>query len=407
MYNSRRIPEPFETTRKLLDYCRASDWAGHDPYDALNSELLPALPILDARLPRLVLTQLLKQSPVDLRYLLRIPKTQNPKALGLFLASVLKLWRIGFLKDLQIAEQIVARLAALRSGGDKQWCWGYSFPWQTRTQIVPRGAPNLVCTTFVAQALLDAHETLGDSRCLQIAASAAEYILCNLYWREGDDDAGFSYPLPSMRYQVHNANFLAASLFCRVSAAIGNKEFIEPALAAARSSASKQREDGSWFYSEMPHQRWIDNFHTGYNLCALQSIGRYTGATEFQPCVHRGFAFYRNHFFREDGAPKYFHDRNHPLDIHCVAQSIITLLAFREFKRDNLKLVHSVLAWAMSHLWDQRGYFYYRVLPFCTIRTSYIRWSQAWMLLALSTLLEEESGTRGTARKSSITHSSK
>jgi hypothetical protein len=52
-------------------------------------------------------------------------------------------------------------------------------------------------------------------------------------------------------------------------------------------------------------------------------------------------------------------------------------------------LVYSVLGWAMKHMWDSRGFFYYRVLRSCTIRTSYMRWSQAWMLLALSALLCE------------------
>ncbi len=31
---------------KLLAYCRANDWAGYDPYDALNSRLFGALPFL-------------------------------------------------------------------------------------------------------------------------------------------------------------------------------------------------------------------------------------------------------------------------------------------------------------------------------------------------------------------------
>ena len=37
----------------------------------------------------------------------------------------------------------------------------------------------------------------------------------------------------------------------------------------------------------------------------------------------------------------------------------------------------------MAHMWDERGFFYYRVLRGLTIRTPYMRWSQAWMLLAL------------------------
>jgi len=52
-------------------------------------------------------------------------------------------------------------------------------------------------------------------------------------------------------------------------------------------------------------------------------------------------------------------------------------------------LAHSVFQWAMNHMWDERGFFYYRVLRFCTIRIPYMRWAQAWMLLAMSTLLCE------------------
>ena len=39
-------------------------------------------------------------------------------------------------------------------------------------------------------------------------------------------------------------------------------------------------------------------------------------------------------------------------------------------------------------MWDERGFFYYRVLRGLTIRTPYMRWSQAWMLFALITLAE-------------------
>jgi len=92
---------------------------------------------------------------------------------------------------------------------------------------------------------------------------------------------------------------------------------------------------------------------------------------------------------REIERARYFHDRTYPIDIHCVAQSIITLVNFKGLDPGNMQLAHSVLNWAMNHMWDEKGYFYYRVLRTCTIRTSYMRWSQAWMLLAMSTLLSE------------------
>ncbi len=374
---------------KLLANCHGNDWAGYDPYDALNSEIFKALPFLDFRLFRLGLTQLMKRFPFNLRPLLLVPKTQNPKGLALFLMAYLNMLRHGLVdEDKAISEELVEKLITLRSGNSSYWCWGYSFPWQTRTILVSRGEPNLVCTTFVANALLDAYEKQGESRYLKMATSAAEYILNELYWTEGDSVAGFSYPLPSSRARVHNANFLGAALLCRVYHHSGERKFLQPALEVARYSADKQDDEGSWNYGEHPTQRWIDNFHTGYNLCALRSICRYAETSEFEPHVHRGFGFYRNKFFREDGAPKYFHDRTYPIDIHSVAQSIITLMELRDLDEGSVLMAHSVFRWAMTHMWDERGYFYYRLLPFGTIKISYMRWSQAWMLLALTTLLE-------------------
>src|SRR4029453_2291871 len=96
-----------DVTLKLLAHCRSNDWAGHDPYDALNTDFLRLFPILNNRIPRLLLTQLLKRSPVDLRSVMRIPKTQNPKALGLFLTSMLRLKRLGLLIDIEPARPII------------------------------------------------------------------------------------------------------------------------------------------------------------------------------------------------------------------------------------------------------------------------------------------------------------
>lgn len=383
---------PRDIAARLLAYCRANEWAGYDPYDALNSPVFRLLPFLDFPVPRIVLTQVMKRSPWNFRPLLRVPPAQNPKALGLFLAALLKLSRLGLLGPEDLVGTVAERIVALRANDTPYWCWGYSFPWQTRTILVPRGAPNLVCTAFVANALLDLYETGGDARFLPMAVSAAEYLSNELYWTEGDSVAGFSYPLASSRAKVHNANFLGAALLCRVSRLTRETKFLGPALNAARYSASRQREDGSWDYGEMPTQRWIDNFHTGYNLCALKSIGRSTGSTEFDPHIRRGLEFYRRHFFREDGAPRYFHDRTYPIDAHCVAQSIITLLELKDLDAGNAPLARRVFDWAMTRLWDQQGFFYYRVTPWHTIRTPYMRWVQAWMLLALACLLEHHDG---------------
>ena len=377
-----------ESIRSLLRYCREHDWEGYDPYDALNSRVFAATYLSRSRLCRLALTQILKRLPVNVRSLLLVPTAQNPKAMGLFLAALLKLEGLGLSGKTGDVDGMIERLVHLRSLGTPFWCWGYSFPWQTRTDLVPRHAPNLVCTTFIANALLDAYEQRHEPRCRDMAESAAAYLAQELYWTAGDGAAGFSYPVPGMKSRIHNANFLGAALLCRVASRTGDRELLDVALKVTRYAVSRQESDGSWYYGEGANQRWVDNFHTGYNLCALRDIGKYAGTDEFEPSLRCGYAFYRDSFFREDGAPKYYHDRDYPIDVHAVAQSIITLVELRDLDERSDERVRLVLAWALEHLRDEAGYFYYQARPLYRNRISYMRWSQAWMLFALSTVLE-------------------
>jgi hypothetical protein len=390
--NEGTLSTPTATVlRNLEAYCRARQWAGFDPYDALNSEVFAYTWLARLKTVRLAFTQLLKRSPFNVRGILGFTPQQDAKATALFLMSYSKASKSGDALARSIARHLANRLLELRSPDTQHWCWGYSFPWQTRRRLVPRFHPNLVCTVFAANALLDAYETGLGSEFLTPAVSAGEYIGTRLYWSD-HQHAGFAYPLPDVRTQIYNANFLGAALLCRLSKLTGHKNFLAAALSVARYSARGQREDGSWPYGLDPTHQWVDNFHTGYNLCSLHAIGVYLQSKEFDSVLRKGFVFYRDHFFTECGAPKYFHNRTYPIDIHCVAQSLITLLTLRRLDSGAVKMARSVLVWALEHMWDDRGFFYYRQLRGLTIRTSYMRWSQAWMLLALSTFMDHDSG---------------
>ena len=372
---------------ELLAYCRANDWAGYDPYDALNSRVFRSLPFLDFRLARLALTQGVKRSPVNLRPLLLVPKTPNPKGIALFLASVARLSKNVAPEAAGLVRPLAGKLLSLRSPGRPEACWGYNFDWQQRFELVPKGSPNIICTTFSGNALLDANERTPVSDWSEAALSAAEFVRNDLFSRDARGRAWFHYTLVAAD-EVHNANLLGAAYLCRVGRVTGDTKYIEPALEAARSSVASQHEDGSWAYGQAPTQQWIDNFHTGFNLVALRRIRDYAGTTEFDGAIRRGFDFFKGHFFREDGAPKYFHDAVFPIDIHSAAQSIITLTEFADFGEDNIDLAFSVLDWTLRYLRHPKGYFFFQRRPGFTSRTPLMRWSQAWMLLALATLLD-------------------
>lgn len=389
-----------EIAAKLLAYCQGHDWAGYDPYDALNSRVFQALPFLNFKLARLAITQAVKRSPVNFRPLLLIPRTQNPKGLALFLVSLLKLSRVGLVKDDTLVSRLADRILELRSENTPYTCWGYNFAWQTRFELVPRGLPNIICTTFAANALLDLYEQNREPRLLEAAVSSANFILDVLYWHPSESTSCFSYT-PLWRAQVHNASLLGAALLCRVAKESGEKKFLEPALRAARYTVQKQHADGAWDYgeSDSPSQRWKDNFHTGYNLCALRNIGRYAGTEEFEPSVKLGFQFYRDNFFREDGAPKYFHNATYPIDVHSVSQSVITMFLLRDLDVGNVALARKVLGWSLDNMWFERGsYFHCQKHAYYTVKIPYMRWAQAWMLLALATYLEGIEGSPTHAR---------
>ena len=85
--------------------------------------------------------------------------------------------------------------------------------------------------------------------------------------------------------------------------------------------------------------------------------------------------FKRKNFFTEHGVPKYFHDRTYPINIHSMAQSIITLLNLNDLDDSSVGLAFSVFRWAMTNMLNCHGYYYYQKLPYYTIKIPYMRWS--------------------------------
>ena len=132
------------------------------------------------------------------------------------------------------------------------------------------------------------------------------------------------------------------------------------------------------------------HFHTAYVLFSLKRIiDVSTRKNEFQPALERGYQYWKNTFFLADGWPKYYDHELYPADAHAAASAIVTFLECRELDNEALSLAQKVANWTIQNLRDSRGFFYYQRRRFYTVRKPYMRWTQAWMLYALSRLLEE------------------
>src|SRR6185295_9526256 len=92
--------------------------------------------------------------------------------------------------------------------------------------------------------------------------------------------------------------------------------------------------------------------------------------------------------FLANGWPKYYPDRLYPVDAHAAGAAIATLSELRWLDTGALELADKVATWTIDNLRDRRGFFYYQRRRFYTVRTAYLRWSEAWMLYGLARLLE-------------------
>ena len=149
-------------------------------------------------------------------------------------------------------------------------------------------------------------------------------------------------------------------------------------------SVTEQHADGSWPYGARSHHGFIDSFHTGYNLEALNVIRKQLQTDVFDASIESGMNYYRDHFFLDDGTPKYYHDSVYPIDMHAVSQAVLTLLNVAHADKDG-EMVRGVLQWAIENCYYPRtGYFYYQITPLYKNRIPYLRWTQAWTYLALT-----------------------
>jgi hypothetical protein len=381
---------------RLAAWCRAEGYAGYDPFDGLNSRLFQVAPLLArSRAARLAWTQLFKRSPVNLRRLARVPAGRNSKGVALFaLAALADFRRLRAPEAEAPARSLIDELLAARLDGWSGAAWGYNFDWQGRAFFAPRGTPTVVPTAFAARALLEAARAFNDDSYLGAARSACDFILRDLHLTyETDTEVCWSYS-PLDRTRVFNASLLAAETLATVGQQTGESDLLRWAVRGARYVVRRQRADGSWAYGADEYQSWADNFHTAFVLTSLSRIMASGGdqcRDEFTEAVRRGYRFWRDSFFLATGWPKYYHDRLYPADAHSAGAAIVALTELHWLDTEALGLARKIALWAIANLQDaRRGYFYYQRRRFHTVRTPYMRWSQAWMLYALARLLEGE-----------------
>lgn len=384
-----RRQDAIELARRLESWGTEREWRGTDPYEGLNATRLIA-PLRASPLGRRLLIQAVKRSPLDLRRLLGIDPEADAAAVALVASAYA---RNGFLDSAEAEGKLHAVLSLLermRSPGHSEPCWGYHFEVQSRVVHYRRGEPNTIATAFGANALLDAHEALGDPSLLRRAQAVAEFFLRHIEQTKTSEGAYFGYH-PGDRSPIHNSNMLACAVLARTSAAIGSKEMAEAAAEGLRYTVEHQRPDGSWPYGERADLEWVDNFHTGYVLDSLRAcIDAGIGGSEAEHAWRHGLRFYRRTLFLADGTPKYFTTRVHPIDALSVAQGIQSLSIAARHDPACGEAARRVLDFALQRMLRRDGLPIFQRRRLWVNRALHVRWVVAPLLLALTHLIRPE-----------------
>lgn len=369
----------------LKTYCESQDFKGWDPYDGLTSKLFKTLPFIrNNRFCKLAWIQLFKRLPFNLRPLVGIAKQHNAKGLALFLSGYCNL----YLKDknpqhLKKATYLADKLIAMQSKGYSGACWGYYFNWQARAFFQPANTPTVVATTYVATAFLSLYKITNNTNYLNIARSACNFVLKDLNrTQQTDGSFAFSYS-PMDNSVVYNASLLGSRLLASVYAFTNEPHLAEAAEKSVRYCCNQQQANGAWAYGTYHFHKWVDNFHTGFNLECIADYIKFTGDTRFQPHLTKGLEYYLATFFTKDGMAKYYNNATYPIDIHAPAQLIITLYKLQAFNT-NKKLADKVLQWTITNMQDEKGYFYYQIKKGISSKIPYMRWAQSWMFYAFT-----------------------
>lgn len=376
----------------VLKYASENNFKGYNKYDALDSPILKSLSFNNAFI-RLVYSQVVMRSPVNIRPLLLIPKTINPKGFGLFASTYLNLFKLsGDRSHLEQAEYFLNWLSENKSPYYPTTCWGYQYPWQDVGFYAKANLPNRVVTFFAVSAFLDAFDLTKDEKYLDTAKDAMEFMLrAPKVLFEDDTMKCLSYvPNEKINWVVMDVSALTASLASRVFSITGDNRLIDDATKLIRYVVDKQTDYGAWWYSHPPggHTKMHDNYHTGYICDSILHYSENTGNDEFMPAYHTGIKYYKENLFLEDGTAKWMNNSVYPIDVHGSAQGIISFSKSYKYYPEYFPFAFKIAEWAIDHMQNsEEGYFYYQKNRLFRTPFTLMRWSNGWMALALSSLL--------------------
>ncbi|OGQ46273.1 MAG: hypothetical protein A3H42_04425 [Deltaproteobacteria bacterium RIFCSPLOWO2_02_FULL_46_8] len=390
------LQEIYTTKEAVFHWLEKDQWKGWDPFDGLASPYFNGiLTSENTSLKKwlgIILLQVVKRSPFNLRPLLKIPRQENPMTWASGLLGVLESLQREKKSSPLFVKNAVQKLIDLSD--PKTSLWGYPFPWTAKAFYLKPGEPNLVLSSLCLRALAKAILVLEDkTEQARIGREHYQKAVNNLFQIFYKPNEGyFSYVAHEM-VLVHNANlFGIEAVFYLKSLGIEiSTQQEEWAKKALQKTLSAQSPFGRWSYGTKSHHQWCDNFHTAYNLIALANIYRLTQDIRIPSAIQKGLTFYLSHAFTQDGKARYYENKTWPIETHSATAALICL---SEMVKGGWLVKEQAQAQAQK-IWKVlkiraclgNGRFIYREGRLWKVRTVFNRWTQSWVYYGLESLL--------------------
>lgn len=380
-----------ESLRRLKTYIEIEEFKGYDPIDIHNT----FLPLhLLGKFSMVVISQLNMRLPLNLRPILGISKEHNAMAMGVLLHAYCILYEIHKNEsDKKHMDFIFNWLVSNNSKGFSGYCWGNNFVWATPGKVVEKYYPNLVTTSVVAKGIFKYYNLVKRDKALDILQSVSRYILNDLLRYESKNELCFSYTDKAMEC-CYNANILGAEILAKIYSINKDEELKKNVIKACNFTLNNQHTDGRWNYSidlKTGFERKQIDFHQGYILESLFEIYKISDFNDERilGSLKKGIEFYLCKQFLTNGRSLWRYPHLYPIESHHHAIGIIIFSVFASLNHGYLDNSKMIAKYVINEMQDDVGYFYYRKYRFYTNKISYMRWSNAWMFLALATLLEK------------------
>lgn len=252
-----------------------------------------------------------------------------------------------------------------------------------KNSSLPAYQPTVVATGIITNGLFEAWRITETESLKKLISEATSFIVNDLNMTHDNETFCFSYS-PFDNQRVFNASMKGARLLAQAYLLTGNVKYKHLAKQAVQFVVNHQNEDGSWYYSLAKKGNWVDNYHTGYVLDCLFLYSNLCDDHQYSENLTKGYQYYKSRFIGEDGWPWFYSNKKYPGDCTAASQSILTFTRFGDSE-----IAEKVAEWTIDNMQAKDGSFYFRKFKYYTIKTSFMRWSNAWMFAALTYLMQD------------------